>query len=391
MSQQLISHNADLKRLRDEGYEIEIKGGYLVAHHIPYVNSDKTLKFGILLCSLDHLTPTTLDKPHCHVIQFAGSHPCDVDGKVMTCIQYLTEDRVFVGITTNHSFSNKPSAGYENYYEKVRRYADIISAPAKYLYPGVTEKTFKVIQCDNDSGVFHYVDTNSSRANIDALNNKLAPQKIAIIGLGGTGSYLLDLVSKTNVAEIHIYDGDQFSQHNAFRAPGACSVDDLEKNYSKVDYLYGIYSKLRKYIFAHNYYVNEDNLLELDNKDFVFLAVDNNTARYMIANYLNGRGIPFIDVGLGVQEIDGCITGLIRTSTVTKDYNEHMSRVIPSVNNDNNDYVTNIQIAELNAFNATLAVIKWKKFSGFYADLNNEHNSIYLLNTNKIINDDIAT
>lgn len=29
MSQRLIDHNQDLKRLIDEGYEIEVKGGYL--------------------------------------------------------------------------------------------------------------------------------------------------------------------------------------------------------------------------------------------------------------------------------------------------------------------------------------------------------------------------
>lgn len=30
-----VDHNEDLKRLRDEGFEIEVKGGYLITHHIP--------------------------------------------------------------------------------------------------------------------------------------------------------------------------------------------------------------------------------------------------------------------------------------------------------------------------------------------------------------------
>ena len=33
------------------------------------------------------------------------------------------------------------------------------------------------------------------------------------------------------------------------------------------------------------------------------------------------------------------------------------------------DYERNIQIADLNALTASMAVIRWKKFSGFYQDL----------------------
>lgn len=44
----------------------------------------------------------------------------------------------------------------------------------------------------------------------------------------------LDMISKTCVSEIHLYDKDQFQQHNSFRAPGAASIDDLEKNKQNV-------------------------------------------------------------------------------------------------------------------------------------------------------------
>lgn len=37
--------------------------------------------------------------------------------------------------------------------------------------------------------IFQYPDSNSSRAKIEYLNRKFLNQKIAIIGLGGTGSY----------------------------------------------------------------------------------------------------------------------------------------------------------------------------------------------------------
>jgi hypothetical protein len=56
---------------------------------------------------------------------------------------------------------------------------------------------------------------------------------------------------------------------------------------------------------------------------------------------------------------------------------------------ENNDYKSNIQIADLNALNAALAVVKWKKFCGFYADLENENFSAYTIDGNALINEDM--
>ena len=52
MQQELISRNNDLKCLRDEGYEVEIRGGYLLIHHVPYLNSEKNACFGTLVSTL---------------------------------------------------------------------------------------------------------------------------------------------------------------------------------------------------------------------------------------------------------------------------------------------------------------------------------------------------
>ncbi len=228
MSQQLINHSPDLKRLRDEGYEIEVRGGYLLIHHIPFVDQNNQIQYGILVTTLTLSCNERTGTPDNHVIHFIGDNPCEIDGTVITAIQHSNTTSVLNHqVTVNRSFSNKPAAGYPNYYEKVKRYADIISAPAKYLDPSVTEKTFKVIPDSGNETVFEYIDTNSSRANIEMINAKLERQKIAIIGLGGTGAYILDLVAKTPVKEIHIYDGDTFDQHNAFRSPGSSAMNDL--------------------------------------------------------------------------------------------------------------------------------------------------------------------
>lgn len=393
MLQQLINHSTDLKRLRDEGYELETRSGYLLVHNIPYLNRARDLRMGTLVSELTLANSTTTTRPGTHVIFFIGEFPCNKDGSLIAAIQHVSQQQALgEGILVDHSFSNKPQTGYSDYYAKITRYAEIISAAAQSLYPGITPKTFKVIPDKESTSVFHYIDTNSSRAGINEINDKLSLLKIGIIGLGGTGAYILDLVAKTPVAEIHIFDADDFLQHNAFRCPGAVTEEQLQTRRKKVDYYNDVYSGFRKGIVAHAHYVNNDNLHLLDNLTFVFICVDSNVSRKLIIDYLNVKNIPFIDVGMGILEVDGSLIGTIRCTAGTKDKRDHLLSRVPSTDDDrDNAYTTNIQIADLNALNASLAVIKWKKIVGFYQDLEREHHSTYSINVAQLLNEDIAT
>lgn len=108
---------------------------------------------------------------------------------------------------------------YPDFYEKVKTYIGIISGPVLQLYPDAPLKTERVFAEEEEDSPFLYPDTNTSRAEINAISDKIKGQKIGIIGVGGTGSYILDLVSKSSVAEIRLFDSDPFAQHNAFRSP----------------------------------------------------------------------------------------------------------------------------------------------------------------------------
>lgn len=245
---------------------------------------------------------------------------------------------------------------------------------------------------NEEQDVFQYTDTNSTRAGIANLNCKFHNLKIAIIGMGGTGSYILDLVSKTPVKEIHIYDDDEFQLHNAFRAPGATASEKFDNidGLKKVDYYYSIYSNMHKGIKPHNEKILIENIKKLTGFNFVFLCVDSNEARSLITKNLLSMNIPFIDVGLGVNTTNEKLLGSIRVTVGTESKNDHLCNRIGSEETGNNEYSKNIQIAELNCLNATLAVIKWKKIVGFYQDLKHEHNILYFINTNKLLNEDHA-
>ena len=391
MSRALISRNPDLLRLQNEGYEIEVRSGHLVVHAVPYVNAKGDIASGSLVSDLT-LAGDVTTRPGTHIAMFIGDHPCHKDGKEILQIKHSSGSVTLApGLVTQHSFSNKPPQGYADYYEKMSRYIEIISAPAASLQPGVTARTYRVIEADADDGVFHYIDTASTRAGIGAVTAKIAMRRVAIVGLGGTGSYVLDLLAKTPVGEIHLYDGDVFLQHNAFRAPGAASIDQLRDRLSKVAYHTGNYQRMRRGIVPHAEYIGENNVAQLQGFNFVFLCMDTGPAKKLIVDALTAAGIPFIDTGMDVQVLDEALQllAVCRVTTSTSAKRDHLARRVSfAPPGDDRDYERNIQVADLNAWCAAMAVMRWKKFCGFYQDLEGEHNSTYSTNCHLLTGDD---
>ena len=290
----------------------------------------------------------------------------------------------------HHRFSCKPDGGYPDYYQKMTTYTNILSGHAQRINPSASAQSFNIVETQDQESVFRYFDTASSRAEIVAINQKLACGPVAIIGLGGTGSYILDLVAKTPVSEIHLFDGDHFYQHNAFRAPGAPSIEELKAAPRKAEYFASIYSKMRRNIFVHGY-VDETNSHELRGMEFAFVSVDSGLDRKFVVQKLVEFGIPFVDSGMSVDEADGSLLGTLRTTASTSDQRGHIDSVIPQSNDaGEGEYSTNIQIADFNALNAVMAVLKWKKLMGFYQDLQEHHSAFYEINLNKMTNYDQA-
>lgn len=392
MSQLLINRNADLKKLRDEGFDIEVREAYLLIKNIPYVNSAKQIAFGTLVSELNMAGDVTA-KPSTHVVYFQGDHPCNKDGSEIAGIKHTSKEQSLdEGLVIHHSFSSKPTCGvYDDYYMKMTTYAAILSSPAHAIDPSVTPKIFPTIEYAEADSVFNYLDTASSRAGINVVTNKLAIGKVAIVGVGGTGSYVLDLVAKTPVGEIHLFDGDKFLNYNAFRTPGAPSLDELNQRPQKVGYLAERYSKMHRHIVPHDYYLDDSNIDEIHGMDFVFLCLDRGDVKRLIVKRLEEWDISFVDVGMGVELVDDSLRGILRITTSTSEKRDHVNkknRIPFSDGKGNKDYSQNIQIADLNALNASLAVIKWKKLLGFYADLEKEHYCVYTIDGNTLTSED---
>ena len=384
----LVRNSADITRLVNEGYAVRIRGGHLVIEDVPFVTAAGTIARGSLACPLDTQGEST-GRPGTHVMWF--SHlPHSKNGVELTHLIHDRTPRTLAdGIDVACSSSQKAHGrDYDNYYDKTIAYLSLIVGEAQALDPSAVPTTFKPVESDEPDSVYRYLDTNSSRAGITALNERLTLNKVAIIGLGGTGSYLFDLLVKVPIREVHLYDGDWFATHNAFRSPGAASVEELNAGPLKVDYYAGRYAALRSGIHPHPVYVTGENVDELAAMDFVFIAVDASPDKKVIIDLLTEAGVPFIDTGIGVRHDPGGLAGLLRVTTSLPTRRDHIEggQLISYELGDADEYETNIQVAELNALTAVLAVINFKKRYGFYSDAEGELHSLYRIDANEIVN-----
>lgn len=359
--------------------------------HVPYVTANKQVAYGTLVSDLT-LAGNITTRPQDHQAHFMGEPPCHKNGQqIAQIINQVATRELAEGIRINVSFSSKPKAGYADYHEKMTTYANILASPARSLDPTVTARTGRAVPSEGDEEtVFHYLDTATTRAGIGVLSNRLSGLRLGIVGLGGTGAYVLDLVAKTPVDEIHLFDGDVFRQHNAFRSPGAPSIEELAALPQKVDFLAARYSPMRTGIIPHAVYLDESNVSSLGGLDFAFICMDSGSAKKCIVGFLEEQGTAFIDVGMGVELTDGdSLGGIVRVTLSTADKRDHLPRRVGfGAHFAENDYERNIQIADLNCLNAALAVVKWKKHCGFYRDLEREHSSTYTTDSNMLLSED---
>ncbi|MCB1470127.1 MAG: ThiF family adenylyltransferase [Rhizobiaceae bacterium] len=388
MSNSPISRNPDLQRLVDDGYEVEIVADHLVIRNVPFVDEARQVGRGTLVSELNDASRA----PATHVIMFGGGIPCDKDGNSLESIIKSRKRRPITSdLVVDCTFSSKPPEGYSNYYDKVVSYVGILQNEAQAIDEGATARTWRVIANDDLDSPFEYVDSASSRAGITHASHKLRQESVAIVGLGGTGSYVLDLISKTPVRNIHLFDGDKFGQHNAFRTPGAPSLDHLKTIPFKVDHWAGVYGNMHRGIVPHPVNITAENVHLLNGMSFVFVCSDAGSTKGPIFEALEEAGTPFIDTGMGLDLIDDTLHGMLTVTLSTPEKRQHVaSRVSKDGDGHENIYAKNIQVADLNMFNAALAVMRYKKYLTFYYDRRHEHFINYIIGGNTLINEDLA-
>ncbi|MFF5455314.1 hypothetical protein ACFY40_29390 [Streptomyces sp. NPDC012950] len=78
-------------------------------------------------------------------------------------------------------------------------------------------------------------------------------------------------------------------------------------------------------------------------------------------------------------QIDGYLSGLLRTTTSLPGRRDAARPRVPRPAPERDAYAGNIQTADLDALNANLAVIRWKRSLGISADATDEAHTTYSL------------
>lgn len=370
MFQKLVSHNDDIRRLVEKGYAVTFDSECMVIRDIPYLDAERQLQTGAIVTKLKFIDQERVEQEN-HQIFFAGSAPHNLDGTPIPNLadkpKQLALSEACKDVVVQRAFSNKPRATgrFADFFEKIESYVGIISAPAIALH-GANPYTFRAVEEVVSNTVFKIHDTLTSRAEITDLSDKLKDDVVAIIGLGGTGAYLLDLLVKTPVREIRAFDLDRFHVHNAFRSPGR--LDPAEFDKPKADIYQARYDNFRHGLSAAPKFIDASSEEDLDGVTFAFVCVDKGSSRAGIFDLLIAKNIPFIDVGMGLNRKKGALNGMLRATFYPPDQGEAVRDKGLAELNDNPDdlYRTNIQIGELNALNACLAIIRFKQLRGFY-------------------------
>ncbi len=384
--------SSGIQRLVDEGYSVLVTETRLIVRDLPYVDEHRQVRSGVLVALLE-LADGAVLLPACHGVYWQGDSPRRHDGQPLAIGDRFHPIDHGGGIGTERILCLKPPGReFHDYHELVTAYATMMAAHARRLDPSATARPhLPVVHADPSRSPFMYADTATARAGVGGLSERLQGGSVGIVGLGGTGGYVLDLVSKTLVATIHLFDDDLFLQHNAFRSPGAAAGEDISARRAKVDHFAGMYSRMHRGIVPHRQRVAPGNMKTLKLCDFVFLCIDEGGAKRPIIDFLERQGTPFIDVGMGLIATEEGIRGSVRVTTSTPARRDHVrdaGRIPFSTGGEANVYATNIQVADLNMLNAALAVIRWKRLRGFYADLEGEHHAVFDVAGNALLNAD---
>ncbi len=377
MLKTLASHNPDLQRLLKKGYALAVDSNHLVVRDIPYLDSEGQLQWSAFVGKLVFEDQTKV-RPEDHQIYFAAPRPFGLDGEVIRGLgggeaQLDLSERcrdVIVRQRFSHKLkdSGQPRP-YDDHFEKIESYVAMVCGPAMARFD-VSPCTFRDYEEETSNTVFKLRDTLTSRAEISDLARRFENDVIAIIGLGGSGSYVLDFLVKTPVREIRGFDPDSFFVHNAFRSPGRLDMEEgAELRQSKAEVYRKRYENFRHGLTIKPLFIDEMSAAELNDVTFAFVSVDKGSSRKRIIDLLISKNIPFIDVGMGLKRHGGSISGTVRTTYFPHDsgHTVRSKGYVPETDPPDDLYKSNIQIAELNALNAALAVLRFKQIRGFYA------------------------
>ena len=216
-----------------------------------------------------------------------------------------------------------------------------------------------------------------SRANIAQVEDRVKGHTVAIIGLGGTGSYVLDLLVRTGVARVVLVDDDDMDLKGIMRSPGAQAREEMARVHA------GRIKKVAYY--AERYRDMPVKLVPLETKahretaetlreemvSWVFVCIDQVGGSELgrqdeVYEGLQAKNLAFIDCGISLQLDENEISGAVTITRCSAGEGTWKNDIPNAGIRGAEGIYHNIQLPDVNAMAAVLAIMEWKRVSGQY-------------------------
>ena len=359
------------------GFDIEVESDVVRAVRVPCLFAGEVVGTCTIETSCDPATgkPTQQIGGAVHAVRITADE--EHDGRVYhadgTPIgNYVNGDgKTWSDISIHKGSQNSP--------EDDGSASDMIHRYAKQVVGAVAAAGYSELATLALPDPFHIPNTFEARAAIAPVQDRIRGQRIAIIGLGGTGAYLLDLIAKTPVSEIHLLDSDCVDWHTFKRAPGAPTPEEIDLVHAgsllKVAYYHSKYAAFRDGIHPHPVRVDSPSMfagfLSDHPIDYAFVCIDQLTdgdsARQdAVYRAVTEAGVPFIDSGVSITLEDCAIRGAVTTSAYDAGSDAWKDAIPNARLVGGAPGYRNVQLPEVNAAAAMFAVMEWRRRTGQY-------------------------
>ncbi len=370
---ELANRNPYVRNLHDQGYDTDLVGGYFALYGLPYLDEHGALQHGDLYTPVPLGADGVIQPGGTHQVWWVGGNPHNKDGVLLSIGAAKAPQQITPRLTTDLAFSlklkdeNHQPRDYISFQEKIETYLSAIVNSAKAMHPDATPLRGIERRASEQGSPLRLPDTSSANYGINDVSDRLRGKKIAIVGLGGTGSCILDFVVRTHLEQIALFDDDIVHVHTLFRVPGVLPKAAIGN--PKVDVLAQHYDAWHSGIIPVVARISDENVDRLREFDFVFVSVDDGPSRGFVVEFLSREDVPYVDCGMGLNRSHGAtLNGVVRITGVDRAaYDRTLSTpYLPTANAKDAEYRKQAQIIELNALNAAFAVIRFKQHFGLY-------------------------
>ena len=194
-------------------------------------------------------------------------------------------------------------------------HASVVMLPSGELFGRIFLPTLKIkkIDCFLIAGDEVNIFSDSRLAQVDEIGKRTAQAfgaktyqllkdlKVGVVGCSGTGSPVIEQLTRLGVGELILVDPDQVEEKNINRILHT-SIDDVKKKSYKVDVIkkaieeIGLKTKVSAY--HDNIYNNNTLLHELAGCHFVFGCMDSVDGRHLLNQLATFYLVPYIDLGV---------------------------------------------------------------------------------------------